>query len=88
MKRSVRRTAEDIHERRRRAIPDANLLYLLMILENVAQEHDIDILVAISAFPQIAGGINGDTTILHFDEFIGYEDIRGRKGPTVSTDSL
>ena len=72
MGRSDRRppaASEDIHERRRHAIPDANLLYLLIIEQGV-EGHDIDILVAIGTFPQTVAGKNGDPTILNFGEFI------------------
>ena len=60
----------------------------LIIPHDVLQRHDIDILAAISAFPQIAAGINGDLTIVHFGEFAGYDDVRGWKSATVDTDSL
>ena len=79
-----------MHELRRHAIPDASLLYLLILimLDEVVRGHDIDILVTISALPKVVAGRTGDPTLLHFDEFIRYEGIRGRKGPTVGTDSV
>ena len=53
---------------------DANVLHLLPPpTDGVAQQRDTDILVAISAFPRIDAGTNVDPTIVHFDEFIGYD---------------
>ena len=59
-----------------------------IILDGVAQGHDVDVFVAISSFPHIGVGINGDPTIVHFGEFSRFDDIRGWKGGTVDTDSL
>ena len=61
-----------------------NLFYLFSFLDGVVNRQDIDILVAISASLKINVV---PVRNCHGDEFTGY-DIRGRKCPTVGTDSL
>ena len=51
-------------------MPNPSFLYLPIILD-ILEEQDIDILVAISAFPQTEADINDGLTIVHFGEFTG-----------------